>query len=74
MFVVFYCYATRLGKILSKAHLARVALIGMFMAQDEEDPYDVLLISRSATAAEVRKSYQELARKVAFGQPVGFSM
>lgn len=65
-------YPKRLWKIPSKAHLARVALIGMFMAQNEEDPYDVLLISRSATAAEVRKSYQELAKKVAFRQPVVF--
>ena len=32
------------------------------MAQD--DPYDVLLVSRSATAAEIRRSFQELARKV----------
>lgn len=43
----------------------------MFMAENE-DLYDVLLISRSATAAEVRKSYQELARKVALRQPVVF--
>ena len=33
------------------------------MAQNE-DPYDVLLVSRSATASEIRKSYQELAKKV----------
>lgn len=48
--------------------IARVALIRVCMAQNE-DPYDVLLISRSATAAEVRKSYQELARKVSY--PLG---
>ena len=33
------------------------------MAEDE-DPYDVLLVCRSATAVDIRKSYQELARKV----------
>ena len=31
---------------------------------EHEDPYDVLRVSRSASAAEIRKSYQELARKV----------
>lgn len=31
---------------------------------ENEDPYDLLLVSRSATAAEIRRNYQELARKV----------
>ena len=33
------------------------------MAQ-HEDPYDILLVNKSASAAEIRKSYQELAKKV----------
>ena len=31
---------------------------------DGDDPYDVLQVGRAATVAEIRKSYQNLARKV----------
>ena len=41
------------------------------MAEDG-DPYDVLLVCRSATAVDIRKSYQELARKVCSSELYGF--
>ena len=38
---------------------------------DGDDPYDVLQVSRAATVAEIRKSYQNLARKVYYRSSLG---
>ena len=61
------CWVQFCPGTLNNAHPSRVCgarQLGCMALHQNEDPYDLLLVSRSATAAEIRRSYQELARKV----------